>query len=228
MLAFVLGDYLAELANLGAYGSPLAGHARHRGAGRGQPRRPARRHGRPGGAHGRGLRGPHRRGPRGRGDRAAGHGPGRSPAGSGNPSAPGLGTALVFVFLAYGGWSDAATLSAEMRDPRRGITRALVAGMALVTVAVPVRELGVPARTGARRRGGQQRAGGGSPASRLRPRRAGRHGRRGCGDRHHLDERHPHRRCAHDLRRRARHRRPRRPRRSGTSIAERQPGRSSP
>lgn len=49
------------------------------------------------------------------------------------PSAAHLGTALVFVFLAYGGWSDAATLSAEMRDPQRGITRALVAGMAMVT-----------------------------------------------------------------------------------------------
>jgi APA family basic amino acid/polyamine antiporter len=50
------------------------------------------------------------------------------------PPEPGhVGTALVFVFLAYGGWSDAATLSAEMRDPRRGITRALVLGMATVT-----------------------------------------------------------------------------------------------
>lgn len=43
------------------------------------------------------------------------------------------GQALVFVFLAYGGWSDAATLSAEMRDSRRGITRALLIGMGLVT-----------------------------------------------------------------------------------------------
>ena len=51
-------------------------------------------------------------------------------AGSGPAS---LGTALVFVFLAYGGWSDAATLSAEMKDARRGIARALVAGMTMVT-----------------------------------------------------------------------------------------------
>lgn len=43
------------------------------------------------------------------------------------------GTALVFVFLAYGGWSDAATLSSELRDARRGIVRALVIGLALVT-----------------------------------------------------------------------------------------------
>jgi len=44
-----------------------------------------------------------------------------------------IGTAFVFVFLAYGGWSDAATLSAEMRDDRRGIVRALLLGLALVT-----------------------------------------------------------------------------------------------
>jgi basic amino acid/polyamine antiporter, APA family len=56
-----------------------------------------------------------------------------APAGASAPPSAQLGTALVFVFLAYGGWSDAATLSAEMRDARRGITRALVAGMAIVT-----------------------------------------------------------------------------------------------
>jgi amino acid transporter len=46
-----------------------------------------------------------------------------------------LGAALVFVFLAYGGWSDTATLSAEMRDPNRGIKRALLIGMTVVTVS---------------------------------------------------------------------------------------------
>ena len=44
------------------------------------------------------------------------------------------GAALVFVFLAYGGWSDTATLSAEMRDAQHGIKRALIFGMGLVTV----------------------------------------------------------------------------------------------
>ena len=48
------------------------------------------------------------------------------------PFAP--GAALVYVFLAYGGWSDTATLSAEMRDADRGMKRALIFGMALVTV----------------------------------------------------------------------------------------------
>jgi amino acid transporter len=46
-----------------------------------------------------------------------------------------LGAALVFVFLAYGGWSDTATLSAEMRDPNHGIKRALLIGMTIVTVS---------------------------------------------------------------------------------------------
>jgi amino acid transporter len=45
-----------------------------------------------------------------------------------------FGVALVFIFLAYGGWSDAATLSSEMRDEARGITRALILGMLGVTV----------------------------------------------------------------------------------------------
>lgn len=43
------------------------------------------------------------------------------------------GQALVFVFLAYGGWSDAATLSAELRETRRGMLGALLGGLALVT-----------------------------------------------------------------------------------------------
>ena len=44
-----------------------------------------------------------------------------------------VGAALVYVFLAYGGWSDAATLSAEMRDRERGMKRALILGMSVVT-----------------------------------------------------------------------------------------------
>ncbi len=61
-----------------------------------------------------------------------GHGAAPSVASSAAPTTV-LGAALVYVFLAYGGWSDAATLSAEMRDSRRGITRALLVGMSVVT-----------------------------------------------------------------------------------------------
>jgi amino acid transporter len=41
---------------------------------------------------------------------------------------------MIYILLAYGGWSDAATLSSEMLDERRGIMRALIIGMTLVTV----------------------------------------------------------------------------------------------
>lgn len=44
------------------------------------------------------------------------------------------GTAYVFVFLAYGGWSDASTLSSEMKDERRGIVWALIGGMLVVAL----------------------------------------------------------------------------------------------
>jgi amino acid transporter len=46
--------------------------------------------------------------------------------------APAFGLAMIFVLFAYGGWSDAATLSAEMRDPRHGMLKALAGGMGLV------------------------------------------------------------------------------------------------
>jgi APA family basic amino acid/polyamine antiporter len=52
--------------------------------------------------------------------------------GTGDPGQ--IGKALVFIFLAYGGWSDAATLSAEMRDRRRGILAALTIGMGLIAL----------------------------------------------------------------------------------------------
>lgn len=43
-----------------------------------------------------------------------------------------FGQAMVYVLLAYGGWSDAATLSAEMRDPKRGMPLALAGGLSAV------------------------------------------------------------------------------------------------
>lgn len=44
------------------------------------------------------------------------------------------GTAMIFVMLAYGGWSDAATLSSELRAGPRGMVITLIGGMVLVTV----------------------------------------------------------------------------------------------
>lgn len=40
---------------------------------------------------------------------------------------------MVWVFYAYGGWNEAAFISAEVRDPKRNIRRALVIGTLLVT-----------------------------------------------------------------------------------------------
>lgn len=42
--------------------------------------------------------------------------------------------ALVFVLLTYGGWSEAAYLSAEFRDQRRGVLRTLTWAVVVVTV----------------------------------------------------------------------------------------------
>lgn len=49
------------------------------------------------------------------------------------PSAAGsLGMAMVFVLLTYGGWNEAAYLTGEMRDVRRGITRVMLIGTIVV------------------------------------------------------------------------------------------------
>ncbi|WP_458071228.1 APC family permease [Rhodanobacter sp. BL-MT-08] len=50
------------------------------------------------------------------------------------PAASAYGSAMIFVMLAYGGWSDAATLSSELRAGPRGIVMTLIGGMSLVTV----------------------------------------------------------------------------------------------
>lgn len=46
---------------------------------------------------------------------------------------PTIGLAMVFVLLAYGGWSEISTLSAEVRDPRRGMLRALLLATGAIT-----------------------------------------------------------------------------------------------
>ncbi|MCU1726134.1 APC family permease [Pseudomonas sp. 7P_10.2_Bac1] len=44
----------------------------------------------------------------------------------------GFSAAMIFVFLAFGGWSDAATLSAEVRDGRRGMFIAMLGALSLL------------------------------------------------------------------------------------------------
>ena len=46
-----------------------------------------------------------------------------------------LGMGMVFVLLTYGGWNEAAYLSGELRDPGRNMSRVLLAGTVVVTVA---------------------------------------------------------------------------------------------
>lgn len=53
----------------------------------------------------------------------------RAPTGGGA-----IGLMLVFVLLTYGGWSEAAYLSAEVRGSRRRVGWAMVGGLAMVTV----------------------------------------------------------------------------------------------
>lgn len=45
----------------------------------------------------------------------------------------GVGLAMVFVLLTYGGWNEAAFLSGELREPRRDMVRILVTSIAIIT-----------------------------------------------------------------------------------------------
>jgi amino acid transporter len=57
-------------------------------------------------------------------------------AGSGAPwyMGAGIGSAMVFVLFTYGGWNDAAYISAEIRDRERNMVRALLLSIGLVTL----------------------------------------------------------------------------------------------
>ena len=46
----------------------------------------------------------------------------------------GLGTAMLFVLFTYGGWNDAAYISAEVRDRERNMVRALLIAITVVAV----------------------------------------------------------------------------------------------
>ncbi len=48
-------------------------------------------------------------------------------------SGPGVGLAMILVLFAYGGWNDAALVTADVREPRRNMPRALIFGTLLVT-----------------------------------------------------------------------------------------------
>jgi APA family basic amino acid/polyamine antiporter len=50
------------------------------------------------------------------------------------PSLAQISVALIYIFLAYGGWSDAATLSSEVRQNRRGMLIAIIGSLVLLMV----------------------------------------------------------------------------------------------
>jgi basic amino acid/polyamine antiporter, APA family len=59
----------------------------------------------------------------------------QAPASAGSAGAGGaIGLAMVFVLLTYGGWNEAAYISAEMRDAGRNMARVLVLGTIVLVV----------------------------------------------------------------------------------------------
>lgn len=57
-----------------------------------------------------------------------------APTGPAPASAPAFGLAMVFVLLTFGGWNEAAYVSAELRDVRRNMVRALVVSLSTITL----------------------------------------------------------------------------------------------
>lgn len=56
-----------------------------------------------------------------------------SPAGQPSPMPASFGLAMVFVLLTYGGWNEAAYISAELKDGQRNMVTALVSSMLIIT-----------------------------------------------------------------------------------------------
>jgi amino acid transporter len=57
-----------------------------------------------------------------------------SPQSISSPNGTGIGRAMIFVLLTYGGWNEAAYLSAEVRGKRRNIARALLYSIGIITL----------------------------------------------------------------------------------------------
>ena len=65
---------------------------------------------------------------------AAAPAPAASTPDGGLPWHAGIGLAMVLVLFTYGGWNEAAYISAEVKDARRNIVRALVFGTLIIVV----------------------------------------------------------------------------------------------
>lgn len=64
------------------------------------------------------------------------------------PAGGDFGLAMIFVFLTYGGWNEAAYIAGEVREPRRNMIRILVGGILLITVLYLLVNLGYLAALG--------------------------------------------------------------------------------
>jgi len=65
---------------------------------------------------------------------APGQTPAATPAAAASqPAAASLGMAMVFVLLTYGGWNEAAYISAELKDVRRNMVKSLVWSIVIIT-----------------------------------------------------------------------------------------------
>jgi amino acid transporter len=53
---------------------------------------------------------------------------------TGSVSGSGIGLAMIFVLLTYGGWNEAAYVSADLKNVRRGMVPALLWSLAIITV----------------------------------------------------------------------------------------------
>jgi amino acid transporter len=131
LLAFVMGDYAAQLLPLGAWGSPIyAGlvvivltATNIAGVRHGAATQNALTALEIGGILLLGLAGL----------AVAGPAAAVAPMSAGAAPAPAFGLVMVFVLLTYGGWNEAAYLSGEVRDPARTMVRALVWSLTIVT-----------------------------------------------------------------------------------------------
>ena len=57
-----------------------------------------------------------------------------APAPAASLTVASLGSAMLIVLLTFGGWNEAAYISAEVRDPKRNMVRTLLISIALITV----------------------------------------------------------------------------------------------
>jgi basic amino acid/polyamine antiporter, APA family len=59
-----------------------------------------------------------------------------------------FGLAMVFVLLTFGGWNEAAFISAELRNPRRNMMRAMIGSIGIITLLYLLLNLALVARLG--------------------------------------------------------------------------------